>query len=429
MDRTQSVDCSGSTMVSMFPNGDPRDHLLRIFQSALAAVHGARRVGAFLRAHPLSGSVYVIAMGKAACPMARAAGEVLGAGMGDAWVVTKQGHTEALAWPVLEAGHPLPDVRSIEAGAGLVDFIARIPRAANVLVLLSGGASTLVEYPVRGIGLAELRAINEWLLAAGLDIAAVNAVRKRLSQIKGGRLAALLAPRPVLCLAISDVPDDEAATIASGPLVSDLRPAPALPVELPSSLRAMLDRAEQPADLELSAFRNVRFHIVATLADAMQAAALVARDLDYQPLVHAPAIQGDAAETGRRIAHELLRGPAMTLHIWGGETSVRLPACPGRGGRNQSLALAAATLLRGHSDVFLLAAGTDGSDGPGFDAGALVDGGTVERGRAAGLDEEAAIRNADAGRFLDVSADLLYTGPTGTNVMDLVLGLKSTSRE
>ena len=123
----------------------PRDHLLSIFHSALAAVHGASRVEAFLRAHPLTGPVYIIALGKAACPMARAAGEVLGAAVGDAWVVTKHGHAEVLPWPVLEAGHPLPDIGSIEAGSGLLDYIGHLPREASVLVLLSGGASTLVE--------------------------------------------------------------------------------------------------------------------------------------------------------------------------------------------------------------------------------------------------------------------------------------------
>ncbi len=410
-------------------NRGPRDHLLSIFQSALAAVHGASRVEAFLRAHPLTGPVYIIALGKAACPMVRAAGEMLGAAVGDAWVVTKHGYAEALPWPVLEAGHPLPDIGSIEAGSGLLDYIGRMPREASVLVLLSGGASALAECPARGIGLVELRSINEWLLASGLDIVAINAVRKRLSLIKGGRLAGLLAPRPVLCLAISDVPDNDAATIASGPLANDARPAVALPEDFPPLLRAVIEHVGQPADPEPSVFGSVRYHIVATLEDAMQAAADAARGLGYRAVVHAPAIRGDAAENGRRIARELLGSSGMTLHIWGGETSVRLPPHPGRGGRNQSLALAAATRLRGHSDALLLAAGTDGSDGPGIDAGALVDGGTVDRGRAAGLDEETAISSADAGSFLDASADLLYTGPTGTNVTDLVLGLKLASRE
>ncbi len=356
-------------------------------------------------------------------------GEALGTAVADAWIATKHGHSEALSWPVFEAGHPLPDASSIEAGAGLLGYIRRLPREARVLVLLSGGASALVECPTRGIGIAELRAINEWLLGSGLDIAAVNVVRKRLSLIKGGRLAGYLTPRQVLCLAISDVPGDDAATIASGPLVHDVRPEAALPVDMPLSLRTAIEHSARPGDPEPSALATARFECGPRLYEARQAAADAARRQGYQAVVHAPAIHGDAAENGRRIAHELLGSPGMSLHVWGGETSVRLPPCPGRGGRNQTLALAAATILRGQRDVLLLAAGTDGSDGPGLHAGALVDGGTVERGHAAGLDEEAAIGNADASSFLDASADLLYTGPTGTNVADLVLALKLAPQE
>jgi len=411
----------------MSSNREPRNCLLRVFQSALSAVNGCSRVGAFLRAHPLTGVVYVLAMGKVACPMARAAHEVLGERARDAWVVTKHGYAEPLPWPVREAGHPLPDAHSLEAGAALLEFIARIPHDAMILVLLSGGASTLVELPAPGVGLTELRAVNEWLLGAGLDIIAVNTVRKRLSQLKGGRLAALLAPRPVLCLAISDVPGDDPAAIASGPLVVDLCPAAKLPAGLPDSLQEVLARVAPPPYPEPAVFRGVTMHIVATIEDAKQTAATAARGLGYQVVVHAPAVHGDAVEAGCRLARELARGPSATLHVWGGETTVRLPPRPGRGGRNQSLALAAATVLHGRDDVLLLAAGTDGSDGPGSDAGALVDGGTVARGRAASIDERLAIEGADAGRFLDASGDLLYTGPTGTNVMDIMLGLKLPS--
>ena len=406
-----------------------RNQLLDVFRSALAAVNGATRVSAFLRTHPLSGTVYVIAMGKAACPMARAAGEVLGVQIGDAWVVTKYGHAEHLPWPVLEAGHPLPDEHSIEAGTRLLEFVRNLPPDASVLVLLSGGASALVECPVRGIGLDQLRAVNEWLLAAGLEIGAMNAVRKRLSRIKSGRLAGLLAPRSVLCLAVSDVPGNDIATIGSGLLVRDERVAAPLPVPMPSGLRALIEGAVEPGDPAPSAFEHIRYHVIATLEDAMQAAAAAARGLGYGAQIHVPLIAGDAVENGRQIARPLLGAPESVMHIWGGETNVRLPPRPGRGGRNQSLALAAARLLCRHSDALLLAAGTDGSDGPGRDAGALVDGGTIARGRAAGLDPEVAISNADAGSFLEASSDLLYTGPTGTNVADLVLGLKSGSGE
>ncbi len=408
-------------------NRESRSSLLHVFQSALIAVNGASRVGAFLRAHSLPGPVYVLAMGKAACPMARAAHEVLGEFVRDAWIVTKHGYAESLPWPVREAGHPLPDLHSLEAGASLLEFIAGIPRNVAVLVLLSGGASTLVEQPVGGIGLTELRAVNEWLLGAGFDIVAMNSVRKRLSQLKGGRLAGFLAPRPVLCLAISDVPNDDPAAIASGPLVDDRHSISDLPAGLPQWLTQLLAQTVPAPYPELMMFRGVNLHVIGTLEDARQAAGMTARNLGYQVIVHPAAVCGDALEAGHRLARELGHGPAATLHVWGGETTVRLPLHPGRGGRNQSLALAAAKVLHGRRDLLFLAAGTDGSDGPGDDAGALVDGGTVSRGRAANIDELAAIEGADAGRFLEASGDLLYTGPTGTNVMDIMLGLKLSS--
>lgn len=411
------------TITSM-PIRESRDCLLRTFQAALSAVNGASRVAAFLQARPLAGAFYVIAMGKAACPMARAAHEILAGRVRDALIITKHGYAEAMPWPVREAGHPLPDENSFEAGAALLEFIARIPQDATVLVLLSGGASALVEHPARGLGLAELRAITEWLLGAGLDIFSVNAVRKRMSQLKGGRLAGLLAPRAVLCLAISDVPGDDPAVIASGPLVLDPSGVAELPAALPRDLQAMLAHVAPPPNPEPEAFRTVTMHIIATIEDAKQAAAAAGRSLGYEVAVRAGAVGGDAIETGRRLAKEVASGPVFTLHVWGGETTMRLPPHPGRGGRNQSLALAAATVLHGRNDVVFLAAGTDGTDGPGSDAGALVDGDTVSRGRAAGMDEREAIEGADAGRFLDASGDLLSTGPTETNVMDIMLGLK-----
>ncbi len=410
----------------MPPMRNVRGQLLDMFRVALAAVDGASRVNAFLRAHPLSGRVHIIAIGKAACSMVRGAVDTLGAQIGNAWVVTKHGHAEALPWPVLEAGHPLPDQISIDAGVDLLEYIRLLPADAHVLVLLSGGASTLVECPVRGIGLDELRVANEWLLATGLEIGEMNAVRRRLSRIKGGGLAGLLAPRQVTGLAISDVPGDDVATIASGPLVYCRTPRPPLPAHMPAALCAAIQGAGDAGQPELSAFERVRTHVIATSGDAVRAAAEAARGFGYRSVPYVSGLAGNAVESGYRVAGMLLDAPVETLHVWGGETWVRLPKHPGRGGRNQSLALAAAVRLDGESGVALLAAGTDGSDGPGQDAGAMVDGGTVGRGRVAGLDPHVALENADAGSFLEASADLLYTGPTGTNVADLVLALKTT---
>ncbi|MEK7816087.1 MAG: DUF4147 domain-containing protein [Pseudomonadota bacterium] len=404
---------------------NPRQQLLELFQVALAAVNGRVRVRDVLRAHSLSGPVYLIAMGKAACVMAQGAHDVLGGNIRDALVVTKHGHGEPLPWPVLEAGHPLPDDASLAAGRRLIEFVAAVPKEAQVLVLLSGGASALVEALPPDLGLAQLRAVNHWLLSTGFDIHAMNAIRKRLSLIKGGRLAQLLYPRKVLCLAISDVPGDDPRSIGSGPLVADEESALPDVSGVPEALQTALAQAPPLPRSDDACFRNVEFRIIATLADAKRAAAEAARKLGYRVVVHPEFTEGDAVETGARLARDLLESEPGVVQVWGGETTVRLPRQPGRGGRNQSLALSAALALRDHRNAWFLAAGTDGSDGPTEDAGALVDGETVARGVTHGFDARQALAKADAGTFLEASGDLIHTGPTGTNVMDLMLGLKS----
>ncbi len=397
--------------------------LLEIFQAALTAVNGRQRVRAFLAAHPLDAAVHLVALGKVACAMARGAVEALGAKIESGLVVTKRGHAEALPWLVLEAGHPIPDESSLAAGEALGRFIAALPRSAHVLVLLSGGASALVEQLPAGATLETLREMNHWLLASGRDIAAVNRVRKRLSRLKGGRLAQLLAPRPVTCLAISDVEGDDPRFIASGLLVPDETVLHEPVEDAPPAVRSALEGAPPLPLPDDPCFKNVRFEIIARLADAMQASAEAARARGLTPEIHREFVRGEALAAGSRLAQAILTAPPGILHIWGGETTVRLPPRPGRGGRNQTLALSAAHTLQGH-DAMLLAAGTDGTDGPTSDAGALVDGGTLGRGELLGQSAEAALARADAGSFLEASGDLVQTGPTETNVMDLMLGLR-----
>ena len=404
----------------------PQQVLLEVYQAALDVVHGRRCVRESLKTYPLNGPVYIMAFGKAACAMAQGAHDVLGARIAAALIVTKRGSAESLSWPVLEAGHPLPDEHSLAAGQALLDFAARIPLGASVLVLLSGGASALVELLPHGATLGDLHALNEWLLASGLDIVAMNRMRKRLSLIKGGRLAKLLSPRPVLCLAISDVPGDDPRVIGSGPLAADntllaTRDTTGLPPVVAEALRYGL-----PAlSAEDACFRNVQFKIIARLDDAKRAAAEAARQLGYRVTLHPEFIDGDALAAGTRLAQALLAVPAGEIQVWGGETTLVLPPQPGRGGRNQSLALSAARVLAGKKNVWFLSIGTDGSDGPTPDAGALVDGGTITRGEIDGQNASQALAAAGAGTFLEASGDLIQTGPTGTNVMDLMLGLRA----
>lgn len=403
-----------------------RNHLLEMLQAALARVEGASAVAAWLQANPLDGPLQLVAVGKAAQSMAMGAEQVLGGGISRALIISKTGHLDPACcrqrgWEAIEAAHPVPDANSLLAGQRLLAFLAE-GGDAPVLFLVSGGASSLVEAPVAGVDLDFLARTNRWLLGSGLDIVQMNRVRKALSLIKGGGLLAWLVDRAVHALALSDVPGDRPSAIGSGLLV----PEPDLPAQLsgmslPDWLRdKVLSGLEQRAAPPQYA---PRLQIVANLDMARQAAAERAAQLGYNVTLYDEFLDGDAAETGGRLA-AALRAAAPGVSVWGGETTVRLPANPGRGGRNQQLALAAAVALDGAQDCYLLAAGTDGSDGPTQDAGALVDAESIARAALEGFDAGRSLAAADAGTLLEAAGDLVTTGPTGTNVMDLVIGLR-----
>ncbi|MFQ5994730.1 MAG: glycerate kinase [Acidiferrobacterales bacterium] len=403
-----------------------RENLQSVFDAALARVNGRTCVRRYLEAHPNSDPVYVIAVGKPAPAMAWGVIDALDEKIADALIITKHGHGESMPWPCLTAAHPVPDAASLAAGDALLKFVSKIPDDVCVLVLLAGGASALVERLPKGVTLEQWQAVNDWVLGAGLDIHACNYIRKRISLIKGGRLAQRLAPRNVLCLILSDVPDNDMGTVGSGPLAPDSHPGgtPSFIASAPKFVRDLIERAPSAPAANDPAFANVKTVIVATLEDAKQAAAKAARQKGYLVSVERQFITGDAVTVGRELGERLRNEEPGTFRIWGGETQVTLPENPGRGGRSQSLALSAALALRGQQGVLLLAAGTDGTDGPTEEAGAVVDGGTVERGVAAGRDAGRALERADAGSFLEATGDLVRTGPTGTNVTDLILGLK-----
>lgn len=401
-----------------------RRQLLEIYASALRAVAGDTLVKRQLAAEPLTAPVAVVAIGKAAEAMALGAQQALGAGVQRGLLITKHGylnHPFDSHWECIEAGHPLPDADSLHAGQRLLDFLHATPEQEQLLFLISGGASALVEVLPPGIAPEQLSELNQWLLASGLAIDAMNRVRKGISAIKAGGLARHLAGRRVTQLLLSDVPGNDPRVIGSGLLVahgkSDLA-TEQLP--LPRWARALLHRAAPL--VEEAGFVSITTRLLAGNRTARLAAQHAAQQCGLSVVHHDYDFQGDAAQCGGKFAGRLLTAPPA-LHIWGGEATVQLPARPGRGGRCQQLALAAAMSLAG-SDGLLLAAGTDGSDGPGEEAGALVDGGSMARGEAEGLSAHQALAAADAGRFLEASGDLLQTGPTGSNVMDLVLGWK-----
>lgn len=403
-----------------------RKDLLDIYAVGLDAVRGNSAVVHQLHGRPLQGPVKLVAVGKAAQAMAEGACHSLQGQVKGGLVISKPGHLDlerlqALGLEGIEGGHPLPTSGSLEAGRRLVQWLE--PGGDETLLfLISGGASSLLELPVAGLTLDDLERAGEWLLGSGLDIGAMNRVRKSLSRIKGGGLLQWLQGRELRALAVSDVPGDDPAVIGSGLLV----PEPDLTtqvhrLQLPDWLRGWVEQGL--AQRGAMAAEGPEVEIVASLDQAKAAAAQRARDLGYQVHVHSRFVDGDAERRGRSLARTLADSDPG-VHVWGGETTVVLPPQPGRGGRNQHLALAAAMELAGRGDCLFLGAGTDGTDGPTEDAGALVDGASLERVAPKGLDAADYLARADAGSLLEASGDLLRTGPTGTNVMDLMLGMK-----
>lgn len=378
----------------------PRALLSGWFAEALRAVDGRERVRAALAGAPpvTEGPVVSLAIGKAAGRMTLGALDALGPRLGRALVIVPAGCVDAglRSRPritVIESAHPLPDARSLDAGAQLLHWVDTLAPREWPLFLVSGGASSLVEVLREGVTLETLAGLNRALLAGGAAIDAVNAARRELSRLKGGALIGHLRGREGLALFLSDVPGDDPAVIGSG-LAG---PAP-------------------------GAGDGIARRIIANVDDATRAAGAAACAAGFRVHVGSHRFGGDAETLGMRFAAELATRTS-DVRVYGGESTVRLPDAPGRGGRNQHLALAAARALHGTRGLALLAAGTDGIDGPTGDAGALVDGGTWQRILDAGLDPDRCLARADSGVALEAAGDLLHTGATGTNVGDLVIGL------
>jgi hydroxypyruvate reductase len=383
--------------------GDPRRRLLlHLFQTALSSVDGRLCTREALTVPPgahASNRVWAAAVGKAASAMVLGAHDALGSRLENALLITKDGHADPLIHglqqvEIVESAHPVPDARSLAAGARLLEWVDNVPPEVDLLFLISGGASSLVEALVPGATLAQLKELNERGLANGLAIGELNARRAQLSRIKGGRLAARLGGRPARALFISDVPDHDPAVIGSG-----------------------LMGPSGPAD------DGIERRVIASIDIAAKAARAEAQALGLEVWRDTQAFEGSAERLAVRFAHELHMQPDQ-VRIWGGESVVNLPENPGRGGRNQHLALAAARIIAGHDNLMLLVAGTDGTDGVTSDAGGLVDGETCSRVALGSLDVQKCLETADSGAALAAAGDLIHTGPTGTNVGDLVIGLK-----
>ena len=417
-----------------------RRHALSIFRAALAAADPAEAVARHLKRLDVSRfrNIYVIGAGKAGAPMAQAAERILGRRITAGLLNVKYGHVAKLRRIELnECGHPIPDEKGVDGARRIARMAAAAEKDDLVLCLVSGGGSALLPLPADPITLEEKQAVTRLLLACGADIHEFNTVRKHISGIKGGQLARLASPAAVEALLLSDVIGDDPDVIGSGPAAPDassfgdarrILEHYGIFNQLPLSARTRIERGvrgeiDETPKPDAPLFRQVRNTVIGSNRLALDAAARHARKLGFRTLILASEIQGETRDVARMhaaIAREIIRSgqpvrPPACI-ITGGETTVTLTGS-GLGGRNQEFVLAAAIDIAGLPNTVVFSAGTDGTDGPTDAAGAIADGQTLTRSPTARiyLDEH------DSYRYFEPLGDLVITGPTNTNVMDVHL--------
>ena len=400
-----------------------RTFLRDLFDVAIASADPADVVAPHLP-EPPAGRCVVVGAGKAAAAMAAA--------VEDAWpdvplsgvVVVPYGYGMATGRIVVrEAAHPVPDTNGEAAARAVMAAVTGLTSDDLVLVLISGGGSALLALPAPGVTLSDKQLVNRRLLASGLDIRTMNAIRTRLSAIKGGKLAAAAAPARVVTLAVSDIPGDDASAIASGPSIPPTRAGvdvPALAARLGPGLPKNVVESLSRREAEASVVAPADVRMISTPAKSLGKAAAVARAHDVVPIVLGDDIEGEAAEVAAQMA-ALVANPVTrpTVYISGGETTVMLSGgAVGKGGRNTEFALSLINAIPDRKRIWVLAGDTDGEDGASGAAGAIATPDTVARGRALGLDSRLAQRSHDSATFFGAIGDLVKTGPTRTNVND-----------
>ena len=407
-------------------NRELRRHADYIIKEAIRAVQPDAAVIRALQGRSFPGRIILVAGGKAAWQMAKAAKDLLGDRIDRGIVLTKYGHVkEALPGIICcEGGHPVPDEMSFAGTQKALDMVQNLTSRDTVLFLLSGGGSALFEKPL--LPPDELQDITQQLLASGADIVEINTIRKRLSAVKGGKFAQLCAPASVFSIVLSDILGDPLDMIASGPAVPDSSTCAQAEQIVEKYHLRLSEEAKRLLQMETpKVLDNVTSCINGSVKELCAAAAAACRELDYEPIVLTDQLRCQAKEAGSFLASivktHLSDGKNLAF-IVGGETVVHLTG-KGLGGRNQELALAAAPGLAGNSNTAVFSVGSDGTDGPTDAAGGYVDGDTQAELTANGITVDAVLQDNDAYHALQITNGLIFTGPTGTNVNDVAVAL------
>lgn len=410
---------------------DPRTFLTSLLNAALAAADPARHLASYLPPRP-KGRTVVVGAGKAAAAMA-AAVEAAWDGPLSGLVICPYGHGVPTSHiEVVEAGHPVPDLAGFKAATRMLGLLEGLGEDDLVLALISGGGSSLMALPARGLTLDDKRVVNQSLLLSGAPIAEMNCVRKHLSAVKGGRLALAAWPAPIHALMVSDVPGDDPAVIASGPTVADpttnhqaLEIIRRYRVEVPFAIMQYLKRqSEETPKAGDERLSRSTYAIVTRPAEALLAAAEAARAAGVTPILLGDAIEGEAREVAKAMAGMALSAARLGMPanppcvlLSGGECTVTVKG-RGKGGPNGEFALALALALKGRNNISAIACDTDGMDGASGAAGAIILPDSLERARAKSIDPRAILAQNDSSGFFGPLEDLVLTGPTRTNVND-----------
>lgn len=417
----------------MIKNTTQRNKVLGVYTKSLRSVRGDVCVANYLQSKEFKRhlnsheKISVLAIGKAAQSMAQGAYSVLNDKIINGLIVTKQGHLSAVSkidcFEYFESSHPIPSEKSLIAGTMVIDFISDLLADTHLIVLISGGASALVERLNPDVDLDDIVRVNDWLIASGLAIETMNSIRQKLSMIKGGKLASYASHLKVSNLLLSDVLSDEPAYIGSGLFV------PALEFKseaiLPDWLERLIAKCEQIKQdvVESTVFTDLVATNSLLLKNIHENCAVNRNEAVYR---FEEPLSGKVEYEAKKIVTHITESE-NGFYIWGGEPTIDLSSSMdsvAKGGRNQHIAFLIAHKIQGMKNIVVLCIGTDGSDGSTDDAGALVDGETILRGEIEGLNVEEHLSSFNSAEFLHASGDVINTGPTGTNVMDVVIAYK-----